>query len=43
MMWRSTAEAGFDFKTVGKNRRMPVDFDGVQLVSFHPEAAGDAL
>ena len=38
MMWRSLAEAGFDFKTLGQNRRMPVDFDGVQLVSFHPPA-----
>ena len=37
MMWRSLAESGFDFKTLGQNRRMPVDFDGVQLVSFHPE------
>ena len=37
LMWRSKAEAGFDFKTLGQNRRMPVDFDGVQLVSFHPE------
>ena len=41
MMWRSLAEAGFDFKTLGKNRRMPADFDGVQLVSFHPEGADD--
>ena len=37
LMWRSKAEAGFDFKTLGKNRRMPADYDGVQLVSFHPE------
>ncbi len=36
MMWRSKAEAGFDFKTLGQNRRMPADFDGVQLVCFHP-------
>ncbi len=43
LMWRSTAEAGFEFKTLGTNRRMPVDFDGVQLVSFHPEAASGAL
>jgi CRISPR-associated protein Cas2 len=43
MMWRSPAEAGFEFKTVGANRRVPADFDGVQLVSFHPAAAGDAL
>lgn len=37
MVWRSTSEAGFDFKTLGKNRRLPVEFDGVQLVSFFPE------
>lgn len=37
MMWRSTSEAGFDFKTLGANRRVPVEFDGVQLVSFFPE------
>jgi CRISPR-associated protein Cas2 len=37
LMWRSKAEAGFDFKTLGNNRRMPADFDGVQLVRFHPE------
>ena len=41
MVWRSLAEAGYDFKTLGKNRRMPADFDGVQLVSFHPAVAGD--
>jgi CRISPR-associated protein Cas2 len=43
IMWRSLAEAGFEFKATGKNRRMSADFDGVQLVSFHPEAADDAL
>ena len=43
IVWRSTAEAGFEFKTLGKNRRMPADFDGVQLVSFHPNAASDVL
>lgn len=37
MVWRSNSEAGFDFKTAGKNRRVPVEFDGVQLVSFFPE------
>jgi CRISPR-associated protein Cas2 len=39
MMWRATTEAGFDFKTLGANRRMPAEFDGVQLVSFFPEAS----
>jgi CRISPR-associated protein Cas2 len=43
MVWRSAAEAGYEFTTLGQNRRMPAEFDGVQLVSFHPEAAGDAL
>jgi CRISPR-associated protein Cas2 len=38
MLWRSTAEAGFEFKTLGSNRREPADFDGVQLVRFMPEA-----
>ena len=39
LVWRSMSEAGYEFKTLGKNRRMPADFDGLQLVSFHPEAA----
>ena len=42
LLWRSKAEAGFEFKTLGDNRRMPADFDGVQLVSFHPETASKA-
>lgn len=37
MMWRTNNEAGFEFETLGANRRMPVDWDGVRLVSFHPE------
>ena len=36
MIWSTNTESGFDFKTVGKNRRIPVDFDGVKLVSFLP-------
>lgn len=43
MVWRSQAEAGYEVVTLGANRRMPVDFDGVQLVSFHPESARSAL
>lgn len=41
LMWRSPAEAGFEFLTLGKNRRMQSDFDGVQLVKFLPNDAGD--
>lgn len=36
MAWRSETEAGFDFETLGANRRVPVDLDGVRLVSFLP-------
>ena len=36
MVWRTSTESGFDFETTGKNRRMPVDFDGLRLVSFLP-------
>ena len=42
MVWRSPAEAGYEFRTLGANRRMPADFDGVQLVSFHPEVVDKA-
>jgi CRISPR-associated protein Cas2 len=34
MAWSTNTESGFDFVTVGQNRRMPVDFDGMKLVSF---------
>jgi CRISPR-associated protein Cas2 len=36
IVWRSPTESGYDFLTVGKSRRMPVDFDGLRLVSFTP-------
>lgn len=39
MAWRTNNEAGFDFMTLGKNRRVPVELDGAKLVSFLPEAA----
>jgi len=42
MAWRSNNEAGFDFVTLGSNRRTPVELDGAKLVSFLPEGtAGD--
>jgi CRISPR-associated protein Cas2 len=38
--WRDPGnEAGFEFNTVGSNRRVPIDYDGVRLVEFLPEAA----
>ena len=36
MIWKAPPDQGFDFLTVGRNRRMPVDFDGLKLVSFYP-------
>lgn len=36
MVWKAPTDQGFDFATVGSNRRMPVDFDGLKLVSFYP-------
>lgn len=36
MSWSTNTESGFDFLTYGENRRIPVEFDGVKLVSFYP-------
>lgn len=39
--WNAPNDAGFDFCTTGKNRRMPVDFDGFKLVAFEKTEAGE--
>jgi CRISPR-associated protein Cas2 len=36
MAWATNTESGFEFQTHGENRRMPVDLDGLRLVSFYP-------
>lgn len=36
MAWSTNKEQGFDFLTLGANRRVPVELDGVKLVSFLP-------
>jgi len=41
LAWASRSEAGFDFQTLGTNRREPVDHDGLRLVRFNP-AESDA-
>ena len=43
MAWRASNEAGFDFQTLGANRRIPVEVDGAKLVSFLPEAGERVL
>lgn len=40
MAWRTNNEAGFDFMTIGTNRRIPTELDGVKLVSFLPQEEG---
>jgi len=41
MAWASTSESGFDFQTLGKNRRIPVNYDGLRLVDFTPQNPSD--
>jgi CRISPR-associated protein Cas2 len=42
--WRaSSSEAGFDFKTLGANRRVPVVLDGAKLVSFLAKLDDDSV
>lgn len=36
MAWASPSESGYDFQTLGANRREPVDYDGLRLVNFLP-------
>ncbi|AMF96279.1 type I-E CRISPR-associated endoribonuclease Cas2 [Vibrio harveyi] len=37
MAWGTNTESGFDFQTYGKNRREPIDLDGLRLVKFQPQ------
>lgn len=36
MAWTTPTDSGFDLRTLGPNRRIPIDFDGAKLVSFLP-------
>jgi CRISPR-associated protein Cas2 len=36
MAWSARTESGFDFQTLGPNRRIPLEMDGAKLVSFFP-------
>ena len=35
--WAAGNDAGFEFDTCGRNRRVPVDLDGFRLVAFTGE------
>ena len=37
MVWSTNTESGYDVMTLGENRRVPVEMDGIKLVSFLPE------
>lgn len=37
MAWSTNTESGFDFMTLGANRRIPKEMEGIKLVSFLPE------
>ena len=37
MAWSTSTENGFDFLTLGENRRIPVELDGIKLVRFLAE------
>jgi CRISPR-associated protein Cas2 len=37
VVWSTNTESGFDFLTLGKNRRIPLEMEGVKLVSFLPK------
>lgn len=36
IIWRAQNEAGYDFMTLGDNRRIPQEMDGIKLISFLP-------
>ncbi|CCG08635.1 type I-E CRISPR-associated endoribonuclease Cas2e [Pararhodospirillum photometricum] len=36
IVWSAPTDAGYDLDTCGAHRRIPVDFDGLRLVSFLP-------
>jgi CRISPR-associated protein Cas2 len=34
IVWSAATDSGYEFDTIGPNRRLPVDFDGLTLVRF---------
>ena len=36
LAWATNTESGFDFQTYGENRRIPIEMEGLRLVSFLP-------
>ena len=42
MCWAAPNDQGFEFATIGRNRRMPRDLDGMKLVEFAALESGQA-
>lgn len=42
MAWASNSESGYEFQTLGANRREPIDYDGLRLVAFKPMDSADS-
>lgn len=36
MVWSAPNDQGYQFDTIGQNRRTPTEFDGMTLVKFAP-------
>jgi CRISPR-associated protein Cas2 len=41
MIWSTNNASGYDFKTVGENRRVPDHMDGAKLIRFLPDKEED--
>lgn len=37
LAWAAPNDTGFEIETAGRNRRRPIDFDGLTLVAFDPK------
>lgn len=37
MAWAVPNESGYDFQTLGQNRREPVEYEGLRLVAFQSQ------
>lgn len=37
ILWNKPNEIGYDFITLGENRRIPKEMDGIKLISFLPD------
>lgn len=37
ILWTFPNEVGYDFITLGENRRIPKEMDGIKLISFLPD------